>query len=348
MTTLFDFNIRQALDAIVDLGRYSRWTLGDLHLAEEFDQLRRELADVLAHLPGASRSSAATPPPEPRPHDEDERRQRPIDHEPPNVLQQLLDQSLSELQESVTSLYAQPAAKLGHLRQRAGLLARAVQISLASRARFSGVGLYVLVDGGSSLDAFASLVRGLLDAGVRAFQLRDKSLGDRQLFERARALRRLTASTRALAVVNDRPDLAVLADADGVHVGQEDLAVREARAMVGNERLVGVSTHTLPQARQAVLDGADYIGCGPTFPSTTKTFDSFAGADFLKQVARQITLPAFAIGGVGPENLAQVIDAGFLRVAVSSAVTQSEDPAASAKRLLVLLDLAAQKQESKT
>jgi thiamine-phosphate pyrophosphorylase len=97
-----------------------------------------------------------------------------------------------------------------------------------------------------------------------------------------------------------------------------------------------------------VLDGADYIGCGPTFPSTTKTFDSFAGADFLKQVARQITLPAFAIGGVGPENLAQVIDAGFLRVAVSSAVTQSEDPAASAKRLLVLLDLAAQKQESKT
>jgi thiamine-phosphate pyrophosphorylase len=133
--------------------------------------------------------------------------------------------------------------------------------------------------------------------------------------------------------MNDRPDLAVLTDADGVHVGQEELSVRDARRIVGPGRLVGVSTHTIEQARQAVLDGADYIGVGPVFPSQTKQFGSFAGLQFVREAAGEITLPAFAIGGITTENVAEVLAAGATRIAVSAAICAAEDPGEAAREL---------------
>jgi thiamine-phosphate pyrophosphorylase len=120
--------------------------------------------------------------------------------------------------------------------------------------------------------------------------------------------------------MNDRPDLAKLSNADGVHVGQEELAVKECRAILGVGPLVGVSTHSIEQARQAVLDGANYIGVGPTFPSATKNFEQFAGLEFLRQVAGEIRLPTFAIGGITAENLHEVLSAGISRIAVSQAL----------------------------
>jgi thiamine-phosphate pyrophosphorylase len=128
--------------------------------------------------------------------------------------------------------------------------------------------------------------------------------------------------------MNDRADLARLAEADGVHVGQEELSVREARRLVGAGALVGVSTHSVEQARAAVLAGANYIGVGPTFASGTKSFSRFTGVELLRQVAAEIRLPAFAIGGVSLTNLDQVLDAGFERVAVSGAIVRASDPVA--------------------
>ena len=152
-------------------------------------------------------------------------------------------------------------------------------------------------------------------------QLRDKRpdqpLDDRQLLARARQLREIVHGSRTLVVVNDRPDVAVLARADGVHVGQDDLSVKDARTVVGPRLLVGVSTHSLQQARQAVVDGANYIGVGPTFPSGTKSFERLAGPELLRAVAAEIRLPAFAIGGIGPDNLPEVLACGISRVAVS-------------------------------
>jgi thiamine-phosphate pyrophosphorylase len=135
-------------------------------------------------------------------------------------------------------------------------------------------------------------------------------------------------------IVNDRPDLAVLAQADGVHVGQEELSVKDARSIVGPDMLVGVSTHSIEQARQAVLDGANYIGVGPTFPSGTKRFEQFPGVELLRLVAAEIRLPAFAIGGIDRQNVAEVLAAGFTRIAVSGAVTAAADPVQAAKELL--------------
>ena len=134
--------------------------------------------------------------------------------------------------------------------------------------------------------------------------------------------------------MNDRPDLAVLARANGVHVGQTELSVKDARSIVGPDMLVGVSTRSIEQARQAVLDGANYIGVGPTFPSNTKRFEQFPGVELLRAVAEEIRLPAFAIGGIDRENVAEVLAAGFTRIAVSGAIAAAADPAQAAKELL--------------
>jgi thiamine-phosphate pyrophosphorylase len=193
------------------------------------------------------------------------------------------------------------------------------------------------VDGRDSPDGFIRLVQGLVETGVHVLQLRDKQLPDRELVERARLMRQLTRDTATIFIVNDRPDLVVLSNADGVHVGQDELTVGDCRAILGRDRLVGVSTHSLIQARQAVSDGADYIGCGPTFPSQTKTFGEFPGLRFLRAVQRDVQLPAFAIGGINHANVAQVLDTGFRRIAVSAAVTAASDPAAAARTLLETL-----------
>jgi thiamine-phosphate pyrophosphorylase len=168
-------------------------------------------------------------------------------------------------------------------------------------------------------------------------QLRSKRLNDRDLLERAHALRQITAGTSTLFIMNDRADLAALSRADGVHVGQDELSVKDTRAIVGPEMLIGVSTHSIEQARRAVLHGANYLGCGPTFPSTTKAFQEFPGLDFLKQVAQEISLPAFAIGGITEENLPAVKAAGFRRVAVSGALRNVIDPAAAVRELILRL-----------
>ena len=158
-----------------------------------------------------------------------------------------------------------------------------------------------------------------------------------KLLHRARRLRAMTQDSGTLFIMNDRPDLAVLSGADGVHIGQDELSVKDARRILGPAGLIGVSTHSIEQARAAVLDGANYIGVGPTFPSSTKQFVAFAGPELLCAVHAEIRLPAFAIGGITAENLPQVLATGFARVAVSGAITASHNPAAAARQLLAAL-----------
>jgi thiamine-phosphate pyrophosphorylase len=156
--------------------------------------------------------------------------------------------------------------------------------------------------------------------------------------QRARRLRQLTRGTPTLCIINDRSDIAAAVHADGVHLGQEDLGVKDARAIVGPRMLIGVSTHNIDQARAAVLDGANFLGAGPTFPSQTKKFEIFAGLDFLREVAAEIRLPTFAIGGITADNLPDVLATGISRVAVGAAVTAANNPGSAARSLLDILN----------
>ena len=193
--------------------------------------------------------------------------------------------------------------------------------------------LYALVDVRSDESAFEQFVIGIIEGGVDIIQLRDKQVDDRTLLSRSRILKNcIAASNRnVLFIMNDRPDLAVLAGADGVHVRQDELPAPMVRQMVGS-LLIGVSTHSIEQARQAVLDGADYIGAGPVFESETKEFADLAGLSYLREVTAEISIPAFAIGGVTEKRLEEILQTGIRRVAVSSALLKAEYPEETAKR----------------
>ncbi len=248
-----------------------------------------------------------------------------------------LQESLRSLEEFGKLLDVAMAAELEQLRYRSYTLQRAVDVTRTSLQRLCRARLYVLIDGRSSPEEFERLARPLIDAGVHALELRDKQLDDRRLLKRARLLRRWTDGSDTLLVINDRPDLAALARADGVHVGQDDVSVKDARTIVGPGRLIGVSTHSIEQARQAVLDGASYLGIGPTFPSGTKHFDEFPGVELLRAVASEIRLPAFAIGGITGENLPDVLATGIGRVAIAGGVATAMDPPGAAREILSAL-----------
>jgi len=204
--------------------------------------------------------------------------------------------------------------------------------------RLASSALYVLADATESDRVFrkrvASITRPDVDgrSPVDIVQLRDKNVSTQVLIDRCRTFRDVAAAD-TLLIVNDRPDVASVVQADGVHLGQDDMAVHEARTLVGPEMLVGVSTHSAEQVESAAHSGANYIGVGPTFASTTKTFSEFKGLGLLRSAAAITSLPAFAIGGIDEHNVDQVANAGFRRVAVSAAIWRSSDPGTAARQL---------------
>jgi thiamine-phosphate pyrophosphorylase len=179
-----------------------------------------------------------------------------------------------------------------------------------------------------------------LDGGVDLVQLRIKdAVDDATLLREAAVVREACARTGALFLLNDRPDLVVAAGADGVHVGQDDVSIAEARALVGPERLVGLSTHSPQQVDDAhrAPGGVDYIGVGPVHATPTKPGRPAVGLALVAHAAAQATLPFFAIGGVDPLTVAAVREAGARRVAVVRAITHADDPAAAARALRATL-----------
>ena len=202
-------------------------------------------------------------------------------------------------------------------------LEKAICGTLLGHSVLDSTQICALIDAQSSQHAFADHVRRLLDANVRMIQLRDKSVAEQTLIERARCLAEKVQGTPTRWIMNDRTDLAAALNADGVHLGQDDLPIELARKILGPSKLIGWSTHNIQQARQAAFKGANYIGVGPVFPSETKSFDEFPGLEFVKQVADEIRLPAFAIGGIGPDNVGQIKNQGLTRVAVRGCVEPS-------------------------
>jgi thiamine-phosphate pyrophosphorylase len=250
------------------------------------------------------------------------------------------EQSLRSLEEYGKLLDSEFAGRMESLRYGLYTLEKAIDVGRSSRDRLLGVRLCVLVSGRDSLTQFEQTIGELVDTGIGMIQLRDKHLDDRDLIVRARRLVERTRGSRTLCIINDRADIAAAVGADGVHVGQEDLSVKDVRAIVGARILIGVSTHNIDQARAAVLDGANYLGAGPTFASRTKSFDDLAGLDYLREVSSEIRLPTFAIGGITTENLPEVLASGVRRVAVGAAVTDASDPAGAIRELLNILNMA--------
>lgn len=335
---VFDAAANRAGEGLRAVEDYVRFVLDDRHLTERCKGLRHALAAALARVPLAWRLAAretladvgttiSAP--------SEQVRRGAAEVARANFVR--LQESLRSLEEYAKTFDGQLAAELERLRYTVYTLHRAVETTQWAVSRLASTRLYVLVDGRGSAGELGWLVHVLVQSGADAIQLRDKRLGDRELLERARRACEAAHGGGAWFVMNDRPDLAVLAGADGVHLGQTDLTVKDARALLGPEALVGVSTHSIQQARQAVLDGASYLGVGPVFPSATKHFEEFPGLALVRAVAAEIRLPAFAIGGIHRENASQVLATGIGRIAVSSAVVGAADPAQAARQLKAML-----------
>ncbi len=171
--------------------------------------------------------------------------------------------------------------------------------------------------------------------GVRMLQLREKNLPDGELLRIAREVRAVTRGTQTRFLVDDRPDIAVLCGADGVHVGQSDLPVAEVRRIVGEGMIVGLSTHSVAQATAAQsAKGVDYIGFGPVYPTPTKAVpDPVVGTALLKEVLGFSRLPVVAIGGLFPENIGPVIGAGARNPCLVRYFMEPPDPAEVERRI---------------
>jgi thiamine-phosphate pyrophosphorylase len=253
------------------------------------------------------------------------------------------------LEEYAKPLHAKAAAGFERMRYRAYTLEQRLVRWPDGPGRFEPVRLYVLLTGALCRRDPVETARAALAGGADCIQLREKAcppagpggghwLGDRDLLNLARRLRELTTEAGALLIVNDRPDIAALAGADGVHLGQDDLPIAPARRLLPGRALIGRSTHSLEQARRAEAEGADYIGVGPMFSTATKDAGAAVGPGLLKEVAAAVSVPLVAIGGINLKNVSELLAAGCRRVAVCSAVIASDDPAAAAAELRSALE----------
>ena len=186
-----------------------------------------------------------------------------------------------------------------------------------------------------------SVASAALDGGATVIQLRDKIASTRVLIEEGLALRALTRERGALLIVNDRVDVALAVEADGAHVGQDDMPAGLARRLLGLDRILGVSAANMEEADEAVAGGADYVGVGPIFPSLGKADAGPAtGGELLTELARRYTTPLVAIGGITAENATEVVRAGACGVAVITAVVYAEDITAASRQLRLAVDAA--------
>lgn len=215
------------------------------------------------------------------------------------------------------------------------------------RARLAAARLYLVCDGAPGGRKLAEVLPGAITGGVDIVQLREKDAGDDELLALAREAQALCASRGALFVLNDRPDLAAQAGADGVHVGQEDMPVAEVRELVGEQMLIGLSTHRPAEIDAAAGDGTtesgarpDYIGVGPVHATPTKPGRPAVGLGLVRHAAARARMPFFAIGGLDAGNVGKVIAAGASRVCVLRAIAQAEDPEAAARELRVRIEAA--------
>jgi len=181
-------------------------------------------------------------------------------------------------------------------------------------------GFCFITDPKASNLSFEDMTIKVLKGGVKWVQHRDKVRSKREIYEKTVRLRRLTKDFKALFIVNDYVDIAFCVNADGVHLGQDDLPLKEARRILGKKKIIGISTHNLKQAIEAERDGADYIGFGPVFQTMTKDAGEPKGIDMLREIKTKVKIPVVAIGGINLENIMSVLNTGIDAVAVTSAI----------------------------
>ncbi len=256
---------------------------------------------------------------------------------------QRIQQSLRCLEEVSKFIYPSSASAIEAVRYQVYdlnaqmLLSQKRDLAFLKQAR-----LYVLAHCQLPMKAFAQRVSELSHAGVDLIQIRDKQLDAQELIRYTQLAIEAVDEKQTRVIVNDRADILQCTTAFGLHVGQTDLSVSQSRSLIRPTSFLGLSTHHSDQVRDAIALGVDYIGCGPTFPSSTKNFSSLAGLSFLREVFTLLqdagsSMPAFAIGGIDLAKLKPTLETGVKRVAVSKAIWEAEQPGLAAEAFSKIL-----------
>lgn len=331
---ILDANANRAREALRVVEDYARFVLDDGQLSAKLKQLRHDLATATAGFVDEAILHRDTPGDVGTANKTAAEQSRDDLNHVITAAGKRLGEALRTIEEYLKTADASRAAQVERIRYAFYDIEQQIALTLRPAACvFAKVRLYVLITESVCKKPWLETAEQAILGGADCLQFREKELETGEFFRRAKQFVEMCRRHNVISIVNDRADIALAVDADGVHVGQTDLPAREARKLIGSRKILGVSTHNLAQAKQAVLDGADYIGVGPFFESATKTRDFVAGADYARQVAEQIRVPAVAIAGISEQNVDEVLASGMKAVAVTAAVCGADDPRTAAQRL---------------
>jgi thiamine-phosphate pyrophosphorylase len=330
---ILDANADRAREALRVIEDYARFVLGSSAWSAELKQLRHDLTAALAGFDAAAILCRDTPGDVGTSNKTSTETHRDDLSHVVTAAGKRLGEALRAIEEFAKIDHPDAARQIEAVRYRFYDIEQRIARTLGPGERMRGVRLYVLITESCCIRPWLETAEQAIVGGADCLQLREKDLESGELLRRARAMVELCRRHGVISIINDRPDIALLAGADGVHVGQGDLPATEVRKIVGNDRIVGVSTHSIEQARQAVLDGADYIGVGPVYRSPTKPRDIAPGLPFARAAAAEIRIPTIAIAGIDASNAREVAACGVSAIAVTAAVCRAPNPQSAAREL---------------
>ncbi|MBO3461821.1 thiamine phosphate synthase [Aetokthonos hydrillicola Thurmond2011] len=316
---ILDANLDRAREGLRIIEEWCRFGLNNAHLASQCKKERQEIANWHTAQIRATRDTLNDPGTDLTHPQEEER----------NSIKSLLQANFCRVQEALrvveeySKLYNPNMGKVfKQMRYRIYTLETDLmgqerhQVLLRSR-------LYLVT---SPHEKLLEIVEAALKGGLTLLQYRNKTADDSFHLEQAKKLRQLCHLYGAIFIINDRVDVALAVDADGVHLGQQDMPIAIARQLLGPQRIIGKSTTNSEEMQRAITEGADYIGVGPVYETPTKAGKPAAGLEYVSYAAKNSPIPWFAIGGIDPNNINEVIDAGANRVAVVRSLMQAEQP----------------------
>jgi len=316
---ILDANLDRAREGLRIIEEWCRFGLNSAQMSGECKQMRQELASWHSEDLRASRDTPGDPGTELTHPREEER----------SSIQQLLQANLCRIEEALRVLeeYGKlynpdMGAAFKQMRYRVYTLESNL-LAYRRHQLLTRSHLYLVT---SSSEQLFSTVEAALQGGLTLVQYREKTEDDSVKLSHAQKLRQICHHYGALFIMNDRVDLALAVDADGVHLGQQDVPIALARQLLGQQRLIGRSTTNPDEMQRAIAEGADYIGVGPVYDTPTKPGKVAAGFDYVQYAAKNATIPWFAIGGIDPSNINDVLAAGAERVAIVRAIMQAEQP----------------------
>lgn len=198
--------------------------------------------------------------------------------------------------------------------------------------------LYLVTDNSDDVEKFLNTIEEAIKGGVSVVQIREKTADTLDFYNLALKVKEITTKYNIPLIINDRVDIALAIDADGVHVGQSDLPCDVTRRLIGCDKILGISAATIDEAKKAEIDGADYIGTGAVFPTATKDDAPSVTKEELKEIVDSISIPVVAIGGINLENAHELTDTGIAGLSVVSAIMSSDNPKKSSEKLLKIFN----------